>query len=440
MKIIYDIDYKGEKAWAYELKNIENGKWYIGISNKKIDEYDTSSYSVELRSAISKGKIEKHIIHADESYEAMVIWETEKLNQLDAENDDDSYNENNGFAQIKKLPRVAMMKKIADEIRKENSYCNIEPTSIDLTEEKTYTKNNKKGELLSTSKLRDQVAFQPRFNLINAGHLNGLKELIDQHRGNLNSIESTTGQNLLGVVLLNRERHNKPIADVRIDGNHTFSATVESEYGFELKQLYMPESMHSDWSDIEIRLLGEFLNPLRKKKTLETSEEDAIKTSYHLVKSFGEDSGVMKEYLNKHGWTKKAKDRIRGAVARLRKKDKEEKERPENFITYATEEERKPMKSMVEEYNKEPQTWSVCWSTGKNEVGDYVIKVLNNVYDHKTKNVKKVRIVLWNPTPSAQVKFKDHYDKGFKNVRRILKEIDVDFKHIVMPHLKEEAA
>ena len=267
MKIIYDIDYKGEKAWAYELKNTENGKWYIGISGKKIDEYDTSSYSVELRSAISKGKIEKHIIHADESYEAMVIWETEKLNQLDAENDDDSYNENNGFAQIKKLPRVAMMNEIADEIRKENSYCNIEPTSIDLTEQKTYTKNNKKGELLSTSELRDQVAFQPRFNLINLGHLNGLKELIDQHRGNLSSIESTTGQNLLGVVLLNRKRHNKPTANVRIDGNHTFSATVESEYGFELKQLYIPESMHSDWSDIEIRLLGEFLNPLRKKKT-----------------------------------------------------------------------------------------------------------------------------------------------------------------------------
>ena len=149
---------------------------------------------------------------------------------------------------------------------------------------------------------------------------------------------------------------------------------------------------------------------------------------------------MLKEYLNKHGWTKKAKDRIRAAVARLRKKDKEEKERPENFITYATEEERKPMKSMVEKWKKEPQTWSVCWSTGKNECGDYVIKILNNVYDHKTKNVKKVRIVLWHPSPSAQKRFDDQYNKGFKNVRRILKEIDVDFKHIVMPHLKEEAA
>ena len=43
MKIIYDIDYKGEKAWAYELKNTENGKWYIGISGKKIDEYENDN-------------------------------------------------------------------------------------------------------------------------------------------------------------------------------------------------------------------------------------------------------------------------------------------------------------------------------------------------------------------------------------------------------------
>ena len=48
---------------AYELKNTENGKWYIGISGKKIDEYDTSSYSVELRSAISKDKHFLYFLH-----------------------------------------------------------------------------------------------------------------------------------------------------------------------------------------------------------------------------------------------------------------------------------------------------------------------------------------------------------------------------------------
>ena len=437
---IFKHDYNGEFAWAYELKNTINGKWYIGIGQGDIEEYDTSSYCVELRAAISRGEVEKHIIHADNSYETMKIWETQKLHELDAKNDECSYNENNGFAQIKKIPRIAMMKKIADESRLEGSYCNIIPTIIDLEDEKKYNLKSKKGMLKDTCQLNDQGAFQPRVNMIDPEHLRTLMELIDQYRGNIDAIFKETGQKLLGVVLLNRKRHNKPSADMRIDGNHTFNATVESEYGFTLSQLYLPESMHGDWTDVEIRLLGEFLNPIRKAKTLETQEVDAVKTCTELTRTYGDDSSVINDYLTEHGFTKKAKDRIRSAVKRNLKKIKDQIELPENFLTYATEDERKPMNYLVNEYKKETGTWSVCWSTGKTHVGDWFVSIMNNVYDNEKINVKKVRIVLWHPNPSSKEKFEKDYEKGFKNLRRILKHENVDFNFEVMDTTKKEAA
>ena len=128
METTFDVAHKGEAAWAYRLDNTVTGKWYIGISKSDIDDYDTSSEDIELLSAISRGEVVRRIIRFDESYPAMEIWETQELTFLNAKDDPMSYNHSNGMARIKRLPRIEMMKGIADEIRKTNSYNNINPT------------------------------------------------------------------------------------------------------------------------------------------------------------------------------------------------------------------------------------------------------------------------------------------------------------------------
>lgn len=435
MKTTYEAEYKGEFAWGYKLVNTVNGKWYFGIGQKEIDKYDTGSYCPELLNAISKGQIKREIVRVDNSYRAIQIWETQLLTELDAENDPMSYNDNNGFSKIKKLPRVTMCKEIADEIRKYKSYCGHEITDIDLSTEKEF--KGKTGILKPTSFLRDWQSLQPRYNLYVAEHLRNLEEKIDQYKGNLEAIEQETGQTLFGVVLQNRKQKNKPKADLKIDGNHTFESTVRSRYGFTLKVLYIPESIHNDWTEDEIRLIADFLNPIDEKTTLQTAEDDAIKTAVELSIKYDRDSSVVNDYLNKHKFTSKAKDRIKKNVAtKLNKLDKLAA-RPENFIDWTLPDYREILKEKVKEYESESGTFSTYWTSAKASIGDYASKMLKKIYQGK-ENVKKIKLLIHHPDTDAKKTFEKDYEVDFENWQRIFKHEAVVLTWEEMPMTKEE--
>lgn len=435
IKTNYKVEYNGESAWGYKLINTVNGMWYYGIGHGDIDEYDTGSYNPKLMNAISKGEIEREIVRVDNSYTSIQIWETQLLTELDAENDPMSYNDNNGFSKIKKLPRVGMCKEIADEIRKYKSYCGYEITDIDLSTEKEF--KGKRGILKPTSFLRDWQSLQPRHNLFVVEHLNDLEEKIDQYKGNLEAIEQETDQTLFVVVLQNRKRKNKPKADLKIDGNHTFESTIRSRYGFTLKVLYIPESIHNDWTEDEIRLIGEFLNPRDEKTTLQTAEEDAVKTAVELSIKYDRDSSVVNDYLNKHKFTSKAKDRIKKNVTtQLNKMDKEAA-KPKNFIDWTLPEYREILKEKVKDCESESGTYSTYWSSAKASIGDYASKMLKKIYQGK-ENLKKIKVFIHHPSVDAQKTFEKDYEVDFENWQRIFKHEKVDLKWEEMPMTKEE--
>ena len=437
MKTTYEVKYNGENAWGYKLINTVNKMWYYGIGQGDIEKYDTGSYNPKLMNAISKGQINREIVRVDNSYRAIQIWETQLLTELDAENDPMSYNDNNGFSKIKKLPRVGMCKDIADEIRKYKSYCGHEITDIDLSTEKEF--KGKIGILKPTSFLRDWQSLQPRHNLYVAEHLKNLEEKIDQYKGNLEAIEQETGQTLFGVVLQNRKRKNKPKADLKIDGNHTFESTVRSRYGFTLKVLYIPESIHNDWTEDEIRLIGEFLNPRDEKTTLQTAEEDAIKTAIELSIKYDRDSSVVNDYLNKHKFTSKAKDRIKKNVTtQLNKMDKEAA-RPKNFIDWTLPDYREIMKEKVDDYESESGTYSTYWSSSKASIGDYASKMLKKIYQGK-ENLKKIKLLIHHHGVEAQETFEKDYEVDFENWQRIFKHENVKLTWEEMPMTKDEQA
>ena len=437
MKTTYEVKYNGESAWGYKLINTVNKMWYYGIGQGDIEKYDTGSYNPKLMNAFSKGQIEREIVRVDNSYRSMQIWERELLSELDAENDDTSYNDNNGFSKIKRLPRVDMCKDIADEIRKYKSYCGYEITDIDLSTEKEF--KGKIGILKPTSFLRDWGSLQPRHNLYVAEHLKNLEEKIDQYKGNLEAIEQETGQTLFGVVLQNRKQKNKPKADLKIDGNHTFESTVRSRYGFTLKVLYIPESIHNDWTEDEIRLIAEYLNPIDEMTTLQTAEEDAIKTAVELSIKYDKDSSVVNDYLNKHKFTSKAKDRIKKNVTtQLNKMDKEAA-RPKNFIDHTLPEYREIMKDKVNDYEIESGTYSTYWSSSKASIGDYASKMLKKIYQGK-ENLKKIKLLIHHPSVEAQETFEKDYEVDFENWQRIFKHEKVELTWEEMPMTKEERA
>ena len=201
--------------------------------------------------------------------------------------------------------------------------------------------------------------------------------------------------------------------------------------------MYIPESIHNDWTDVEIRLIGEFLNPVDEMTTLQTAEEDAIKTAVELSVKYGKDSSVINDYLSKHKFTSKAKDRIKKNVSTQLNKMEKEAAKPKNFIDWTLPEYRDIMKAKIKEYESEPGTYSTYWSSSKASIGDYCSKMLRKIYQGK-ENLKNIKLLIHHTSPDAQKTFETDYEDDFRNWKRNMKHENVDLTWEEMPMEQKE--
>ena len=422
------------KPWGYKLTNIVNGKWYYGIAGaeQSPETYVTSSKNTELLSAIAKNEVVRTIEYVDDSFEHMQTWENNILKENNAATNPDSYNRSNGIAVQKEIVNDKIMKKVADDIVKHNSVSGVNPVDIDLTNE---VESNNKRKLIPTSIYNDLVFFQIRGTKINGEHLNNLADKIDEHYGNLDTLEEMTGQKLLVVVLENRIYNGRPV-NLVIGGNHTWHATLKSQFGFKVRMLYIPKSVHEKWSDLEIRILGQYLNPRDKKTILETNEDDAVKTGLEIYKRTNGSTTSLNSYLNNDNWTIKQKERIKQRVGREYEKWKELKNRPQNFIDYSTDEQKQLIKDKEKEL-EEPNTLVRVMSTGKASIGDPMTKVLHEIYNGE-KRLEKIKIILYHPNMNKYNEFKSKWEQYFPTWQKLAKHENVELTWIEMPHLIDE--
>jgi len=422
------------KPWGYKLTNTVNGKWYYGIAGaeQSPETYVTSSKNTELLSAIAKKEVVRTIEYVDDSFEHMQTWENNILKENNAATNPDSYNRSNGIAVQKEIVNDKIMKKVADDIVKHNSVSGVNPVDIDLTNE---VESNNKRKLIPTSIYNDLVFFQIRGTKINGEHLNNLADKIDEHYGNLDTLEEMTGQKLLVVVLENRIYNGRPV-NLVIGGNHTWHATLKSQFGFKVRMLYIPKSVHEKWSDLEIRILGQYLNPRDKKTILETNEDDAVKTGLEIYKSTNKSTTSLNSYLNNDNWTNKQKDRIKQRVGREYEKWEELKNRPQNFIDYSTDEQKQLIKDKEKEL-EEPNTLVRVMSTGKASIGDPMTKVLHEIYNGE-KRLEKIKIILYHPNMNKYNEFKSKWEQYFPTWQKLAKHENVELTWIEMPHLIDE--
>ena len=310
-----DLVYKNEPCWAYILHNIKNGMWYIGISTQHPDEYKTTSDNKELAMAFSRNEIKRYIIKTGYDLEQIKRYESDLINDTNAEHDPMSYNEGPGIVSkdILREPNLNMMKDIADGILNERSLMGAKFYTIDLGNDKSIKKG--KGYFLPDSKLNDLVKFQSRKVLINYDHVNDLAQYIDAANGNLKTLEEQTGQKLL-VVILRDVLHEGRMVDLVIGGNHTLLAIEKSKYGFSLPICDVPKSLHGAWIKPELRGLSEYLNPISAIKKLETNEDDLIKTGVAFAHDYGPESDVIRNHLDNHGIVGKQRSRIRKNITK----------------------------------------------------------------------------------------------------------------------------
>jgi hypothetical protein len=421
------------KPWGYKLSNKVNGKWYYGVAKQSPEVYTTSSKNTELNSAINKDEIVRSIEIADDSYDYLKTWEREILTENNAAQNPMSYN-NSNFTGAKDKTTVddKLMRKVADDILNHNTVSGVNPVEVDITNE---VEPNNKTKFKPDSIYNNILQFQVRDNLLSGDHIKNLIDKIDQHYGNLDRIEEETGQKLIIVVLEDRLHKGRNVP-LRIGGNHTWKATLKSQFGFKFKILYIPKSVHSQWSDLEIRILGQYLNPRDKKTILETNEDDAVKTGLEIFKKTNKSSTTLNSYLNNENWTPKQKDRIKQRVGRDYEKLELLKTTPQNFIDYSTEEEFKLVTDKVKEL-EEPNCLVKYMSTGKASIADPVSKIIHEIYNGETR-LEKIKIVLYHPSMKHYNEFKIKWEQYFPTWQRLIKHENINLTWYEMPHLTEE--
>ena len=404
---IEDLVYKNEPCWAYILHNIKNGMWYIGISTQHPDEYKTTSDNKELAMAFSRNEIKRYIIKTGYDLEQMKRYESDLINDTNAEHDPMSYNEGPGIVSkdVLREPNLNMMKDIADGILNERSLMGAKFYTIDLGNDKSIKKG--KGYFLPDSKLNDLVKFQSRKVLINYDHVNDLAQYIDAANGNLKTLEEQTGQKLL-VVILRDVLHEGRMVDLVIGGNHTLLAIEKSKYGFSLPICDVPKSLHGAWIKPELRGLSEYLNPISAIKKLETNEDDLIKTGVSFAHDYGPESDVIKNHLDNHGIVGKQRTRIRSNITKKYNEDKNKSSIPENFITYENADDIRIQQ--VKKDREDGKTYVSVLSSGKLSVGDVVQRAVEKIKNGKI-NYKKIHLIVYHPDPSAKKTFDDKWIK-----------------------------
>ena len=343
-----------------------------------------------------------------------------------------SYNNSNGIAIIKTTVDDKLMRKVADDILNHNTVSGVNPVEVDITNE---VEPNNKTKFKPDSIYNNILQFQVRDNLLSGDHIKNLTDKIDQHYGNLDRIEEETGQKLIIVVLEDRLFNGRNVP-LRIGGNHTWHATLKSQFGFKFRILYIPKSVHSQWSDLEIRILGQYLNPRDKKTILETNEDDAVKTGLEIYKKTNKSTTTLNSYLNNENWTPKQKDRIKQRVGREYEKWELLKTTPQNFIDYSTPEQFKLVTDKVEEL-KEPNCLVKYMSTGKASIADPVSKIIHEIYNGEIR-LEKIKIVLYHPSLKHYNEFKNKWEQYFPTWQRLIKHENINLTWYEMPHLIEE--
>tara|TARA_Y100000768_G_C23963153_1_gene676468 strand:- start:82 stop:1434 length:1353 start_codon:yes stop_codon:yes gene_type:complete len=400
--------YQDGVPWLYELENKETGEKYVGVGdgvNSTPYNYICTTTSQKLKSDISKGLIIRRILEINPSYTEIKNRENKILDEVDAGNNPMYYNDFNGIPQEVSTKRFNLMKKYANEILENEMIEGVKVIEYDLTGIKT-----KKGGLIKSHWLNDVRPLQVREVLIDWVDVSKKAKIIDHFAGNFDNFYEETGLKPIVVILTDREYHGS-IVDLRIGGNHTWHATLKAEYGFKLRILSIPKSIHGDWSDLEIRALGDFLNPksMRDSFIKSPDPDDTIKTGLEIYKENKDEIGLT-EYLNNHGYTGKDKTNIKKRVKTEYSKWLISKETPKNFIIYHNWRDKRIQKRKKELEKKYKLVQII--SSGKLSLGDPIQK-LGMQADENGFSYKNIMILVYHPSPAAKKEYDAKWVKAF---------------------------
>ena len=432
MKTTYEnnITYSGQSGYVYILTNTKNNKYYYGSGQGNPEDpekpYVTSSKNPELKEAIADGEIDRHILAFDDLSACRVI-EKKYIDDMDAANDPNSYNQSNFTgAKTNKVSDFGEANRIATEMRETQSYNGIKAKIVKL---------KKIGNKLDPSDpLYDLEFLQPRKIVESGDHISLISTIIDDAHGQIETLE----QKLTSVILENRKIGSR-VKNQLIGGRHTFKGTLRAEYGTKLRVLFIPASIHSHWSDDFVEDIALAHNGRSAIKTLESSLDDI---AFRIVRkittlNISKDSSQIKVMKDSFNLTSKQRATVTRIVNKELDRIEHEKTKPEHFIDYKKgTDARDEIDDKIKKLNEDPHTFAKLYSTGKSALGDDIIKLITQFYDGK-KNLKHIALYLYHPSIPAKKKYESKYEKDFKNTKKFMlqhKGLNLEsFKIIPMP-------
>jgi hypothetical protein len=278
------------ESYLYRYTNLQTGKMYIGIHKGKVeDEYWHSSASKEFAEAFSNEKnVFKFEVLRYGSHTAMEVAESRMLNSVNAKENSMYYNMSNGMKLSKDAPPdVEMMQILVEKIQSKDG-------------------------LVVTQEPKEDVAQLKRLQVRLAedeAHKREIRERIEDAGGDTSGCSPV-------VVYEGRGPNGE---DIIGDGNHTVLAASEAKHCTVIPVIRIAKSIHREYSDAELKGVGNLLNKKPDIIKKPVGVDDAVKHLEEIVKDitleqFAKDEDAHRQYLQICGFTGKQITKIIGRV------------------------------------------------------------------------------------------------------------------------------
>jgi hypothetical protein len=351
------------ESYLYKYTHLETGKMYIGIHKGRLgDRYWHSSQNEEFNQALSTEKnVFKFEVLRFGSHQAMEVAESRMLNAVDAKNNPMYYNLSNGMKLNHDAPPdVEMMQILVDKIQSRDGLT----VTIESVEDIAVLK-------------RVQVRLAE-----DEAHKREIKERIEDAGGDTSGCSP--------VVIYEGRGPNGE--DLIGDGNHTVMAASEAKHCTVIPVIRIPKSVHKEYTDAELKAIGNLLN--KKPDTIKkpVSPDDAVKHLEDIVskgvtlEQFAKDEDAHRQYLQICGFTGKTITKI---IGRVKKSIKNQEFLKANklWIDYTKSVHKKTLESTTEGF-RTADTMAVHVSSAMFKWDN----IINTMFTH-TEETKKGRVM-----------------------------------------------
>ncbi len=398
------------EGYLYSYTNLNTNQIYLGIHKGSVnDDYNHSSTNAEFAEVFAdlNSRLKFEVLNYGD-YLEMQQLENMLLKKVDARKNPLYYNKSNGFP-VYNEPDLDKCQSFADRLSNGEFNVGKEPIG-------THTA---------------MVALQVRFKH-DAKHQRDIKEKVDDADGNTDKC----------FPVLVWEGRGEEGEDLRGDGNHTVWGASSSKHCVDIPVMRVPYELHKDFSNEELRAIGNLLNKrpeiIKKEIDLETGIKHCL-DNYEVGVPCDSISNIA--WLKAFGFTGSA---TRGTINTIIKKAQAAAKKSDMkksgllWKNYAARPHHQEMLDVVDMFSRQPNTTSVYMSSLKFSSD----RILDRLFAARpTKALKamgmdginKIVVVIHHSTPEAEENWKLNVQPAWMNIINYIFKDDFEVKFFEMP-------